>query len=529
MLLGIMMNSLSGIGNCQTREWDTLGGFDRNYYSRHESLTSFGREYHAVQLSPQEEVNYWEKGPLDRWKFYKGFQASATYDNNLFYGGGEEGPGSEEFPQFAKDDTYFNYSGFVGAGRRGAKTYLEIFYNLSYVDYIENEKLSHFTPGPIRLNTGYKSGRWTVTVTDTFQPYQKSIISANRSRGREASVNNKSLTNVLNVNIGYDISPKTKFDFNYLNSLFYPLDRSKNQDGESGDAGSDDGNVNSDFNDSGYLFQSFTPTFHYQWRPKTSLRAHYTHEIMTFFDEDRLQESSLCGTSDDRSSFEADAVGIGFMSQIKHQTSISGDTGYRWVYYGGSRRDRDGVFIRGTFSTRFSPRMIATFSGEKSSSLTDFYTLRAALSGRISPKVLATLSASWSVREDDNDSENCHLESSSDSAFSDTSNQSETKTQTYTAHVSWLVTPRVTWSGSASYVVTQGDNRDSATLQDPTDPSTLFLDDDGGDNEEYRLETSVQWSPKPYLSFLILYQYLESISDNFDDERFMASARLTVW
>ncbi len=181
------------------------------------------------------------------WRLRKGFRFSTLYDSNLFYSRTD-----------TKDDVLFIYTPFAGVslGKKNiSRLYLNAFYELNYVDYVEVQKFSRFNQ-TLSFEAHLHEEKYDLNFKNTLKP-----LSARETGERTelASPNNNRViawTDNAQIEGVYHLRPKVDltatYDYSYV---LFPA--SSNQ-------------TNPDVELFSYQKNTFTPGIAYKYSPKTT-------------------------------------------------------------------------------------------------------------------------------------------------------------------------------------------------------------------------------------------------------------------
>ncbi len=306
---------------------DAFSGADQSFSAGYQE-TRFAEDFHLREAYGPLLTE--QLSTVDTWQFKKDISVGFTYDSNIF--------SSRNDP---KDDIFYTYSPTLGVRRKGHKSYIENFYTLSYVDYVEDQKLSR----PNQKNTTkmeYKTDKLSINVSNVFEPNTAYAIGERTELKAAETSKVITYTDDANMEINYKITPKTSFDFDWNYKIFYfPVS------GNSLAANS--------FSSQTHIF---TPGLFYQITPKTSVFAKYGFEIVDFFQGGGFASKAMSTT-------------VGVAGKITPKTGLSASLGYK--------------------TRKYNETSLGNFEG---------YTFRAAVSRRFLPKIAGTVSYSRDTQED---------------------------------------------------------------------------------------------------------------------------------
>jgi len=262
------------------------------------SQKSFAQSFHSTAFDePVEETN---KESWETWRFFKGFNFSTTYDSNIFLSRINQ-----------KDDESLIYTPTIGFARKGRYDYFQTFYDLSYVEYIENGKLSRFNHSIIS-QFGYYFPKLKIGVYNTFRPDTAySIGERTELRSAEASRVIAYSDNALGK-IDYELTSKVRLLYKQRYILFYFPTSSNNS-------------IINKFSSQTHIFN---PRISYRMAPKTDIYADYEFDTADFFEGGVYSSKSHVAS-------------VGITNQILPKTSVTLELGYRWRDYNNNDAAQD--------------------------------------------------------------------------------------------------------------------------------------------------------------------------------------------
>lgn len=281
---------------------------------------SFGESFHRDADAPLEL----EKGFSD-WYLSKGFNFSTIYDTNVF---------TTRKNQNA--DWSFIYTPTVGLQRKTDVASFGVSYDLSYIDYLDNDDLDRFnhsidTIFGLDLNPQGKSLK--IDLTNSFKPDTAYAV-GERNELRSAEGGRViTYSDVASLKIAYDLSAKTTVTYTQGFTLFYFPEEDNNQ------------KVNS----SSSAVHTFTPGFTYKLTPKVDLNGYYSYVRSDYFETGGRFDS------------DSHVVGAGVAAKITPKTSANLGVDYRTRdYQDESFNGDDAAEVTGALSHKLTDKLRGT-------------------------------------------------------------------------------------------------------------------------------------------------------------------------
>ncbi len=406
---------------------DSLSGVNQSFRAGYVQR-SFGEKFHDVELYGPSEGK--EEPSLDNWVYDKKLKLSTTYDSNLF---------SSRLD--AIDDLIYLYGPTLSLKRKWEHAYLETFYDISYSDYVENQKLSHWNQS-YTFNMGFKYSKVSIDISNRFLPHSVTAV-GERTELKSATQQIITYRDGADMTLNYFLTPKTTLSIGYSYDLLY-IPPTK--------GGSSSGN--SSFSSQTH---AINPRISYQWTPKTSLHADYNFQAVDF-----PKDSSFAS--------KAHTLSVGFLNHWNARTTFSGDVGVK-------RRDYNDNSLR---------RL-------------EWLAAKLAVSRQLTGKIRASL---FYARDAD---ENLDLTRS---------RSLKTLTDYYGVNLTWAISPHLSLDAEASV---QENTRDGLISHpDPDNPRITFTRQD--EDQFYDWGLNLNWAPRPFLSFLIGYDFTNKNSSFKDSE-----------
>jgi hypothetical protein len=353
-------------------DFDSLSGVDRRFTTENFQEV-FAETFHKNEiLSESPIVDEVKLQPLDSWRYYRSFASGVNYDTN-----------ASATVRDPKPEVVYSYSPVVGMSHRTQYTYLKMFYNLSYADYVHNDKSSRFNNSHT-TDLRYNFNHLKVNITNSFKP-DSSFVQGERTDLKTTDGKNVlTYANGTNINVEYKHSSKTSLTYSYENSLFY-FPKTDNVDADNSLQSS--------------MTHTFSPKLTYRIKPKTSIFLEHKYGILDFY-------KGGLGTHEN-------VVNAGVSGKIFSNIGISVAAGYNYLEFMKSNAPAIGGFnysvgvskkilpkVRATLSTtRMTNREYDTILYETNKFVKNFYGMN--LSWRVSPKVNvdAEASAGYTDRE----------------------------------------------------------------------------------------------------------------------------------
>lgn len=298
---------------------DDFGGALDQSFSAGYSQRSFAEGFHvgmyedSTEQAP--EIESW-----DTWQFYKGFNFSTVYDSNIFSARNNQ-----------KDDVIFSYVPTIGLGKKGRNDFIDIFYDLSYIEYIENSKLNRFNHS-ITTRLGYKLPKLSFHVSNNFKPDTAYAVGERTELKLPETSHVITYSDDLRAKISYELSPKTNVYYKHQYTLYYfPT-------------ASNSASVNS------FSTQKnvFAPGISYEINPKLRTHGEYSFEIVDFFEGGAFDS-------------ESHVLMAGVVAVIAPTVTMNLDGGYRWRHYSSAPiTDGEGFEFKAALSKMLSKRVSAS-------------------------------------------------------------------------------------------------------------------------------------------------------------------------
>ena len=263
LFLGIWVALACMTATAYAFEEAPVGAVDRKSYSIGSSdeayVKRFGESaFEGVEeaISPQVEQNR-EPGAV---QIEKAFAFSTEYDSNVFLRRNDP-----------KDDVSFIYTPSVGIvrGRKGeTKSYLQTFYNLTYVDHVEYQKLSRFNH-QILSKIGWRTDKLRVDISNDARPYSAKSAADRTELHSSTTAQVIDHSDTFRLSVAYDVTPKITLSHAYGYAIDY-FAASSNEN-------------NRGVEHSSEQVHSFNPRISYAWTAKTTLYTDYQFKMSDFF------------------------------------------------------------------------------------------------------------------------------------------------------------------------------------------------------------------------------------------------------
>jgi hypothetical protein len=423
------------------------------------SQRAFGQAFHAESLEKAEAlISEEEPVEISPWRVSKSLSTGVEYDSNLFTARLDP-----------KDELIYTYGARVGLGRakKKAKGYFDTYYDLSYENYVENERFNHFNH-LVSTRMGYHFKKLSVSLTNVFRPDNSLPIRDRTELGGPTDPRVLTYSDDAEIHFQYVLSPKTSVSLSYHYLIFYfPKASSTGSDGTTL-VDSTDGNTAA-VNGLSYQAGTVTPRFTYHWTAKTSIYAEHGWQKVDYFEGGGLTS-------------QASLWNGGLFHQLTPKTRLNAEAGWRVRKY-----NSDG--------------------GE-----TKNLVLKLATSTSLTPKVLVTL---WAVRDT---TENLTGRSESRPI---TSVEDETLAESvsdlghfYGLNLTWKVSQKITAAATASAGFNTRDGL--VTLPDADNPLISFTRP--REDEYYNWGVSLAWLPYANWQVFLAYNYINKNSSFKDFE-----------
>lgn len=212
---------------------------------------ALAEQYHRKQAYAVQELL---ERP-DRWKWERTAKTSVAYDANVF-----------SRRRDPKDDLIYTYALPMKWTRQRKSGYVQLFYDISYVQYVENEKLSRSNHA-IGTQISYNIDKLTITLNESFKPSSAVSVGERTELRTVESSRVTTLSNKFSLVTDYDVSSKTRLSWDYYHVLFY-LPSSQN------------GTTLSNYSSQTH---TFGPRFNYQWRPRVAVQGKARWTVIDYY------------------------------------------------------------------------------------------------------------------------------------------------------------------------------------------------------------------------------------------------------
>ena len=278
---------------------DTASALDSSFSAGY-TQRAFAESFHRELDAPLEL----EKS-LEGWQISKGFNFSTTYDSNIFL-----------TRKNHNADMIFAYTPSVSVEHKTDIGTLGLGYDLSYVDYTDNDDLDRFNHSIntiLGLNLNRSGKRLKIDFSNNFKP-DTAYLTGERNELRSGEAARViTYSDNANLKVSYDLSPKTTAFYGQGFTLYY-FPKSENST-----------KVNS-LSSTTYIFN---PGFSYKLTPKIGWTGEYTYELANYFEKGGNFDSGthIWGTSlTGRITPKTNAsVGVGYRVRNYQQPEITGD------------------------------------------------------------------------------------------------------------------------------------------------------------------------------------------------------------
>ncbi len=272
-------------------------GLDQSFSAGY-SEKSFAQSFHSAAFEgPTGDTG--GENP-ETWRWLTGFNFSTVYDSNIFLTRNGE-----------KDDEIFTYTPTVGFVRKGSHDFLRTVYDLSYVEYVENGKLSRFNHS-VMSELKYQFPKLKIDFYNSFKPDTAYAIGERTELRSAESSKVTTYNDDALARIEYEMTAKTHLIYTQRYHVFYFPVRENTLLTHS------------------YSSQShaFNPKIAYQLTPKTDVYADYEFETVDFFERGVYSSDS-------------DLVRAGVNRKITPNTKAGLEFGYRWREYHNNDKAKD--------------------------------------------------------------------------------------------------------------------------------------------------------------------------------------------
>lgn len=191
----------------------------------------------------------------DGWVWSKTAKTSVTYDANIF-----------SRRRDPKDDLIYTTALPMKWTRQRKNGYVQLFYDISYVTYVENEKLSRANH-LMGATVSYRIDKLTMTLSESFKPSSAVSVGERTELKTAESSRVTTFSNNLSLLTDYDLSPKTRLGWDYYYALFF-LPSANN------------GAALSNFSTQTH---TFGPRFSYQWRPRIGVHGKARWTVVDYY------------------------------------------------------------------------------------------------------------------------------------------------------------------------------------------------------------------------------------------------------
>lgn len=318
--------------------YDAISGADRSftvgYYNQAQEVQRFKETFLERDAKETVLAETAEAGVSDekqRLRVYRSFRVGTLYDSNLFYDRTDP-----------KDDLLMLYTASLGyrLGKQGVtRAHLDTFYDLTYVNYTENSKLSRFNQTHT-VSMGLRGEKLEIRIQNKFQP------ASARETGERTELASSNSNRVIAysdsaaVNLTYHWTSKTDLsaDYNY-NITYFPASSNEN---------------NRTVTRFSFQENSLSPRVSYQLSSKTSL-----------YGTGRVSGTDYFKNGDLASKYYLVATGIRY--RLTNKTDIGFELGYDWrdynlPIYGSSEGPRFTGIIRREFTKKIAATILASRS-----------------------------------------------------------------------------------------------------------------------------------------------------------------------
>ena len=293
-------------------------GLDQTFSAGY-SQQSFADSFHSTAF--EEPAAEEDKAGWDHWTFYKGFNFSTTYDSNIFLAHADE-----------VEDGILTYTPTIGISRGGRYDYFQTFYDLSYVEYIDNGKLSRFNHS-LTTRMGYRFPKLKVDIYNNLKP-DTAYSTGERTELRSAETSRViTYSDHLLARADYELTEKTRLSYTHRYILYYFPSSSNSIS-------------TNNFSSQTHIF---SPRISYRISQKTDIYAQYDLETADFF------EGGLYGS-------RSHVASAGISGKLAPKTSVNFGLGYRWRDYGNqtAAQNEEDFQWKAAISQRITNKISAT-------------------------------------------------------------------------------------------------------------------------------------------------------------------------
>jgi len=292
----------------------------------------YGTTFHVTEVkgAPTESPYATGEAP-EVWRQYRSLRFSTNYDSNIF--------SSRNDP---KDDMIYVYEGKIGIERSQKTYYVRLFYNIGYVENIENEKGNSYYDSQ-QTEFGYRFDRLSINVSNTISPKTRIAVGQRTELGAPGATISP-ITDHARVDFNYKFSPKTTASFLYDYALFYtPHELS-------------DSSFNSQTHD-------FGPRITYALTPKTTIFAEYHWRTIIYFEDQEFRQWTQ-------------TLRAGISGRVSPKTAYTFEAAFPVRDYKSPLDTLEGAALRGSIFRKLTPKLSGSIYGSWDNSVEDLDTTR---------------------------------------------------------------------------------------------------------------------------------------------------------
>lgn len=309
------------------KDMDTLSGVDRTFTTR-DPYDTFGETFHKNEiLFEKPVVDEVAKQDMDTWRYYKSFRSGAYHDDNY-----------SATPRDPKGETIYTNAVNTGMSHRTQYTYIKMFYDLSYADYVQNDKANRFS-NTQTTDMRFNFNRFKVAINNTFKP-DTAFVQGERTELK--TTNGKQVityADSASIALDYKYSPKTTMSFKYGDTVFYFPKTN---------------NIATDNSASSSMIHEFSPKLSYQLTPKTSVFVSHIYSIFDYF------------KAKDSIGYHQNQLNVGVNGKLFSDVGISLSVGYSYQEFSKSVSPVvKGMVYQAGLSKKILPKVRATVSSTR--------------------------------------------------------------------------------------------------------------------------------------------------------------------
>ncbi|OIO38487.1 MAG: hypothetical protein COT00_00515 [Candidatus Omnitrophica bacterium CG07_land_8_20_14_0_80_50_8] len=415
------------------QDMDALSGANQQFTTTY-TQERFGETFHQNEIRLEKPVVDEVKAQtLDTWRYFRPTaKVGWQHDDNY-----------AAVPRDPKGEAIHTYASGTGMSHRTERTFIKMFYDLSYARYVQHTKSSSFYHS-MGTQLRFDFNRLKVTVNDSFRPDTAFVQGERTELHTTDGTHVTTYANSMDLTLDYRHSPKTTASFTYNNGLFYFPQTN---------------NMLTSNNSQSSMTHAFSPKFSYQLTPKTSVYISHSYTVLDYF---------LDGPPGTYQNAET----VGMSGKIFTDIGVNLSAGYSTTEH----LDKITPAVKGlNFAAGFSKKIL--------------------------PKVRGTLSATHSTSGGSGTSQSSGVAGGYDSALFQTNPLSTS--DFYGLNLNWQVTPHISVDGEATAGYTSQSGY--TTLPDMDNPTNLYTRSQ--EDQIYRWGLRLGWTPRRFFNLTLAYEF----------------------